>query len=123
MRIEPPLSVACVAGKIPLATAAAAPPLEPPALCSVFQGLRVGPLNAGSVDTFMPNSGALVRPAITKPALRRRVTSSASKSNTLSAKKRLPWVSGMPLTGACRSLMKYGTPANGPSAPVTGAFA
>ena len=32
MRIEPPPSVAWAMGSIPLATAAAAPPLEPPAL-------------------------------------------------------------------------------------------
>ena len=42
-RIDPPPSLAWAAGTMPAATAAAAPPLEPPALCWVFQGLRVGP--------------------------------------------------------------------------------
>src|SRR5262245_51801207 len=41
-RMEPPPSLACAAGTSPAATAAAAPPLEPPALCSRFHGLRVG---------------------------------------------------------------------------------
>src|SRR5579863_9790925 len=47
MRIEPPPSVACAMGSMPDATAAAAPPLEPPALRAVFHGLRVGPLRRG----------------------------------------------------------------------------
>src|SRR5215470_17688447 len=49
MRIEPPPSLACAAGTMPDATAAAAPPLEPPALCSRLHGLRVGPKISGSV--------------------------------------------------------------------------
>src|SRR6202023_3810303 len=49
-RIEPPPSVACAIGSMPAATAAAAPPLEPPALCAGFQGLRVGPNHRGSVE-------------------------------------------------------------------------
>ena len=43
MRIDPPLSVAWAAGTMPLATAAAEPPLEPPAMRSSCQGLRVAP--------------------------------------------------------------------------------
>ncbi len=43
MRIEPPPSLACAIGTIPAATAAAEPPLEPPAVRPVSQGLRVGP--------------------------------------------------------------------------------
>src|SRR5512139_3801714 len=43
MRIEPPPSLACAAGTMPAATAAAEPPLEPPELCDGCQGLRVGP--------------------------------------------------------------------------------
>src|SRR5215468_5935234 len=42
-RIEPPPSLAWATGTIPAATAAAAPPLDPPALCARLQGLRVGP--------------------------------------------------------------------------------
>ena len=43
IRIDPAPSLACAIGTIRAATAAPAPPLDPPALCSGFQGLRVGP--------------------------------------------------------------------------------
>jgi hypothetical protein len=42
-RIDPPPSLACAAGTSLAATAAAAPPLDPPALCASCHGLRVGP--------------------------------------------------------------------------------
>src|SRR5580704_7860064 len=42
-RIEPPPSVPSAAGTKPAATLAAAPPLEPPGVRSVFHGLRVTP--------------------------------------------------------------------------------
>ena len=53
---------------MPDATAAAVPPLDPPELCSVFQGLRVGPKACGSVVGRMPNSGVFVLPRMTRPA-------------------------------------------------------
>src|SRR5437588_5821730 len=56
MRIEPPPSVACAIGRTPAATAAAAPPLDPPALCARFHGLRVGPNRRGSTEVERPNS-------------------------------------------------------------------
>ena len=43
MRIEPPPSLAWAMGTMPAATAAAEPPLDPPAECPAFQGLAVGP--------------------------------------------------------------------------------
>jgi hypothetical protein len=43
MRAEPPPSVASAIVSIPLATAAAEPPDEPPELRSRSHGLRVGP--------------------------------------------------------------------------------
>ena len=43
MRIEPPPSLACAIGTRPPATAAADPPLEPPAVWPSLQGLRVAP--------------------------------------------------------------------------------
>jgi hypothetical protein len=43
MRMEPPPSEAWAMGTIPAATAAAAPPLEPPGVRLVSHGLRVGP--------------------------------------------------------------------------------
>jgi hypothetical protein len=42
MRIDPPPSEPWASGTMPAATAAPAPPLEPPALWERFQGLRVG---------------------------------------------------------------------------------
>ena len=42
-RIDPPESVACAIGTIPEATAAAAPPLDPPGVRVRSQGLAVGP--------------------------------------------------------------------------------
>ena len=43
MRTEPPPSVPSAIVSMPSATAAAAPPDEPPALRDVSHGLRVGP--------------------------------------------------------------------------------
>jgi len=42
-RIEPNPSEACARGRMRAPTAAAAPPLEPPEMRVVSQGLRVGP--------------------------------------------------------------------------------
>jgi hypothetical protein len=47
---------------IPPAIAAADPLLDPPGVWFVFQGLRVGPCNSGSVIPFNPNSGQFVFP-------------------------------------------------------------
>src|SRR5699024_710711 len=60
MRIDPPPSLAPATGTIPEATAAAAPPLEPPGEYSVCQGLRVAAWSAGSVRFFNANSGVFV---------------------------------------------------------------
>src|SRR5271166_2130617 len=68
MRMAPPPSLPCAKGTMPAATAAAEPPLDPPAVYDGFHGLRVGPCRIGSVVSIKPNSGALVRPAITMPA-------------------------------------------------------
>ena len=70
MRIEPPPSLACATATMPLATAAADPPDEPPVECPVCHGLRAGGKLSGSVVTVVPSSGTLVRPSGTKPAAR-----------------------------------------------------
>src|SRR5215212_7838286 len=62
MRIEPPPSLACATGTMPLATAAADPPEEPPVEWPGFHGFRAGGKLFGSVVTVVPNSGTLVRP-------------------------------------------------------------
>ncbi len=115
IRIEPPPSLACATGKMPAATAAAAPPLEPPGVTSRFQGLRVGPNSFGSVNGVMPNSGVLVLPKMTAPARRKRSTSVESRAGLKSARNRLPAVCGTPAIAASRSLSSSGTPRNGAS--------
>ncbi len=49
MRMEPPPSLAWAIGTMPAATAAPAPPLEPPALQLGSQGLSTGPNSLFSV--------------------------------------------------------------------------
>ena len=80
MRMEPPPSLACANGTMPLATAAAEPPLDPPGERLMSQGLWVAPQASGSVVGTLPSSGLLVRPAITKPASRKRLTNVVSAS-------------------------------------------
>jgi hypothetical protein len=50
MRMEPPLSLPCAKGRIPAATAAAEPPLDPPAVRSRFHGLRVAPKSRSDLN-------------------------------------------------------------------------
>ncbi|MCY1180176.1 hypothetical protein D9M73_206060 [compost metagenome] len=69
MRIVPPPSVAWATGTIPAATAEAAPPEEPPALIFRFHGLRVWPQSSDSVVVVKPNSGLVVLPNGTAPAV------------------------------------------------------
>ena len=49
IRIEPPPSEPCASGTSPAATAAPAPPLEPPAVRVRSQGVRAGGATSGSV--------------------------------------------------------------------------
>src|SRR3954451_22749356 len=72
IRIEPPPSLACATGRMRAATAAPAPPDEPPEECARFQGLRVGPCSRGSVVGINPNSGLALLPKIEPPAARKR---------------------------------------------------
>ena len=78
MRIEPPPSLPWASGTRPAATAAAAPPEDPPGVRSRSHGLRTGPKRRGSDTGRMPNSGMFVLPTITKPASRRRRTTKES---------------------------------------------
>ena len=109
---------------MPAATAAAAPPLEPPGVRSVSHGFRTGPKRRGSDTGRIPNSGMLVLPTITKPASRSRRTRKASWPGTKSPKTSDPIVYGIPATGEV-SLIAIGTPANGrgSSAPMPSAAA
>ncbi|PQM46945.1 hypothetical protein C1Y40_02865 [Mycobacterium talmoniae] len=74
----PPPSEALANGTIPTATATAAPPLDPPGVRSGAHGLRVAPQASGCVVGRLPNSGVLVRPAMTSPAALNRATNVVS---------------------------------------------
>src|SRR3954471_15707689 len=72
MRIEPPPSLAWARGRMRAATAAPAPPEEPPEECARFHGLRVAPNSCDSVVGISPNSGLELLPKMVTPALRKR---------------------------------------------------
>ncbi|MNL32327.1 hypothetical protein D3C87_1541720 [compost metagenome] len=79
--MEPPPSLPCAKGTMPAATAAAAPPLEPPVERVGSQGLRVGPpLRAASVVGAMQNSGTVVRANGIRPAASNRSASVALRA-------------------------------------------
>ena len=113
----PPPSEALANGTIPAATAAAAPPLDPPGVRSSAHGLRVGPHASGCVVGRLPNSGLFVRPAMTSPAALYRDTSVVSAVSTIAASlsATLPFDSVCPAKLVYRSLSRNGTPRNGPS--------
>ena len=78
MRIEPPMSVPSSKLLMPVATAAAAPPDEPPGTRLVSHGLLVVPNSALNVWTSPDHSGTFVRPSdhhagVAQPADRGRV--------------------------------------------------
>ncbi len=116
-RIDPPMSLPWATATIPDATAAAAPPLEPPGERLVSHGLRVGPYASGSVVTVDASSGRLVLPTITNPAARKRWTSHVSFGSIQPASfsTRIPQWYGSPAVCATASLIRNGTPRNGPS--------
>ena len=71
-------------GPMPVATATAAPPLEPPQVSAGFHGLRVAPNTALNVFPPAPNSGVFVLPTTMAPAALRRWTTRSSASGTWS---------------------------------------
>src|SRR5881398_2494906 len=85
-RSEPPWSVPCASHTSPVATDTAPPPVEPPEVSEVFQGLRVRPNTSLKVLPPAPNSGVLDLP-ITMPPLRSmRSTTGCDLAGTWSAK-------------------------------------
>ena len=61
-RSEPPMSLPCAIVPMPAATAAPAPPDDPPQVMSASQGFSVSPCSGLSVKPRNENSGVLVRP-------------------------------------------------------------
>ncbi len=72
------MSLPWATATIPLATAAADPPLDPPAERCRSHGFRVGQNADGSVVGDSVSSGTLVRPSTISPAARYRRVSSVS---------------------------------------------
>src|SRR3989337_3449646 len=62
VRREPPRSEPWAIGPMPVASATAAPPLEPPQVSAGFHGFRVAPNTALQVLPPGPNSGGLGLP-------------------------------------------------------------
>ena len=96
IRIEPPPSLAPAIGTMPPATAAAAPPLDPPALRFRSYGLFAEPQSCGSVIFLKPNSGVFVRPTMIKPAASRRFTKLSVRFTGIPFKSLLPALDGSP---------------------------
>ena len=103
IRTDPPPSVPSASGPWPLATAAAAPPLDPPQVRSRLQGLRETPETRLVVMPLWPRAGVVVLPRRIPPAAFRRATATASRSGTLPAKTAEPNVVRTPAVGT-RSL-------------------
>ncbi len=80
MRIEPPVSVPSAPKHMPAASAAADPPLEPPAERSGSSGWRTGPNADSSLVVPKANSCRLVLPTMIAPAARSCVIDAASAS-------------------------------------------
>ena len=97
-----------------MASAAAEPPLEPPAVRARFHGLRVAPNTAFVVFGPNANSGVFVLPMMMAPASRRRWTTSASSSGTWLSKSLEPKVVRRPRVGVT-SLIPTGMPNSGGS--------
>ena len=118
MRIEPTRSDPYSRKDSPAATAAAAPPEEPPGVRAGSQGLAVTPCSSLAVCPKSPSMKAtLVLPRTTAPAWRSRRTTVASAAATWSAKAGLPQVVWSPATSKL-SLTVMGTPCSGPSSPL-----
>src|SRR6185503_17422642 len=96
MRIEPPPSLPCAIGSSPPATAAAAPPLDPPGVRAESHGLTQAPFSSDSVCAIVPSSGVFVLPRMTKPASLMLRTTAASTCATLCAYALHEYVVGSP---------------------------
>jgi hypothetical protein len=99
---------------MPLASAAASPPDEPPGVRVGSHGLRVRPATPLTVSQRKAKSGKFVRASGMAPASRRRATIGASVEAICLARAATPQVVAEPATSMF-SLMVNGTPASGPS--------
>ena len=79
------MSEPCASQTSPAASAAEAPPDEPPGVVSRFQGLRVWPKTRFVVTGIMPISGEFDLATTMPPRASSRVTSGSDLAATLSA--------------------------------------
>ena len=87
LRSEPPVSLPSAMGIMRAAKATAAPPLLPPQVLAGSYGFRLAPKTRLKVCEPAPNSGVLVLPTVSAPAVRMRATIRASSAGTWSANR------------------------------------
>src|SRR5581483_5984386 len=97
-RTDPPPSLPTPPAEQPLAMAAASPPLDPPAVREMSQGLLVRPYSRLSVSHAIRSSGVFVVPRITAPVSRKRDTSGASPVATIPLRNFVPASQRKPAT-------------------------
>src|SRR5580704_8914105 len=114
MRTEPPPSVPMAIGPSPAATAAPAPPDEPPGVQSGFHGLRVMPFKGELVTPLWPYSELVLWAKTMAPASRSRATAGASASAGALSVSLLPIEAGQPFARTS-SLIETGTPSSADS--------
>ena len=90
MRSEPPVSEPVQIGSMPVASAAAEPPEEPPALSVGLNGLPVAPQTGLRELAPAPMSGTLVLAVTMAPAARSLATIAMSAAGTLPRRRTLP---------------------------------
>ena len=98
---------------MPVTTATADPPLEPPGERRMSCGLRIGPNAESSLVVPNANSCRLHLPSSTAPAFRSRCTIGASCADGAVDRTRDAAVVGVPRR-SMRSLTEIGTPCSGP---------
>ena len=113
MRSDPPMSLPISRGDRPAATEAAPPPVLPPGVQAVFQGLFARPNSGLSVWKSRASMGMLVLPRRIAPAPRRRATAVASCRGIWSARGLKLLVVRRPAVSNA-SLTVTGTPCKGP---------
>lgn len=107
---------------MPVASATASPPLDPPQVRVGFQGLRVSPCRLLSVCQRSAMSGMLVRATGMAPAARMRSTTGASIGTTACVSGTTPQVVAWPVMSTL-VLTVNGTPCSGPSGSPAATFA
>src|SRR5690606_31975310 len=113
MRRLPAMSVPCASQTSPAASAAAAPPDEPPQVRLVFHGLEVWPKIGFQVVASEPYSGVFERARTMPPRSSIRSTSGSDFGAMRSANTGQPKVLRTPST-SIRSLTAIGNPASQP---------